>query len=102
VPAPRLQLELRDDAGLLVAADEVDTATLGWHDGGLGVRLEVPESPLQFGRFHLRLGLLDADGDRLLHWLDDAVSFLVYPDGEGRGLVRLAGKWTADAKEGVR
>jgi hypothetical protein len=104
VPAPRLQLELRDDAGLLVASDEVDTATLGWNGGesGLRVRLDVPEPPLQFGRFHLRLGVVDAAGDRLLHWLDDALVFLVYPDGEGRGLVRLEGKWTADTKEGVR
>ena len=104
VAPPRLQLELRDDAGLLVAADEVDTASLGWGDdgAGLGVRLVVPEPPLQFGRFHVRLGLVEAGGDRLLHWLDEALSFLVYPDGEGRGLVRLAGKWTADAKEGIR
>jgi hypothetical protein len=46
--------------------------------------------------------VVDAAGDRLLHWLDDALVFLVYPDGEGRGLVRLEGKWTADTKEGVR
>ena len=102
LPPPRLQLELRDEAGLLVAADEVDTAVLGWDGGGLAVRLEVPDPPLQFGRFHVRLGLVDAGGERLLHWLDDALSFLVYPDGEARGLVRLAGKWTANAKEGVR
>jgi ABC-type polysaccharide/polyol phosphate transport system ATPase subunit len=104
VAAPRLQLEVRDDAGLLVASEEVDTATLGWNGGarGLRVRLDVPEPPLQFGRFHLRLGVVDAAGDRLLHWLDDALVFLVYPDGEGRGLVRLEGKWTADTKEGVR
>jgi hypothetical protein len=50
----------------------------------------------------VRLGLVEATGDRLLHWLDDALSFLVYPDGASRGLVRLEGKWTADAKEGVR
>jgi ABC-type polysaccharide/polyol phosphate transport system ATPase subunit len=104
VAAPRLQLEVRDDAGLLVASEEVDTATLGWNGGapGLRVRLEIPEPPLQFGRFHLRLGVVDAAGERLLHWLDDALVFLVYPDGEGRGLVRLEGKWIADAKEGVR
>ena len=104
VPAPRLQLELRDDAGLLVASEEVDTASLGWNggEGDLRVRLDVPEPPLQFGRFHLRLGVVDAGGERLLHWLDDALVFLVYPDGEGRGLVRLEGKWTAETKEGVR
>ena len=104
VSAPRLQLELRDDSGVLVAADEVDTGALGWDGNGshFGLRLDVPELPLSFGRFHLRLGLTDASGDRLLHWLDDALVFLVYPDGAGRGLVRLEGKWTADANENVR
>lgn len=103
-PAPRLQLELRDDTGLLVAADEVDTAELGWDGGstGLAARLEVPELPLSFGRFHLRLGLTDASGERLLHWLDDALVFLVYPDGTERGLIRLEGKWSAGANESVR
>jgi ABC-type polysaccharide/polyol phosphate transport system ATPase subunit len=102
--APRVQLELRDDSGLLVAADEVDTQTLGW-DGEadrFGLRLNVPELPLSFGRFHLRLGLTDSTGKRLLHWLDDALVFLVYPDGPGRGLIRLEGKWTAEANERVR
>ncbi len=100
---PRLHLELKDDAGLLVAEDLVDTASLGWSGapGRLGLRLEIPDPPLQFGRFHLRLGLL-ADDDRLLHQLDDALVFVVYPDGEGRGLVRLEGSWTSDAKQEVR
>ena len=101
---PRLQLELRDDTGLLVAADEVDTAELGWdgRSSGLAARLDVSELPLSFGRFHLRLGLADASGERLLHWLDDALVFLVYPDGAARGLIRLEGKWSAEANEGVR
>jgi ABC-type polysaccharide/polyol phosphate transport system ATPase subunit len=103
---PRLHLELRDDAGLLVAEDSVDTATLGWPDGrgSLRVRLDVPRPPLQFGRFHLRLGLVGGDGDggRLLHQLDDAVVFLVYPDGEERGLVSLGGTWSREANEESR
>ena len=28
-----------------------------------------------------------------MHWLDDAIVFLVYPDSEERGLVRLGGAW---------
>jgi ABC-type polysaccharide/polyol phosphate transport system ATPase subunit len=103
-PPPRLQLELRDDTGLLVAADEVDTGELGW-DGSascLVARLEVPELPLSFGRFHLRLGLTDPSGEHLLHWVDDALVFLVYPDGAERGLIRLAGNWSAGANERVR
>jgi hypothetical protein len=47
------------------------------------------------------LGLTDETGERLLHWLDDALVFLVYPDGDERGLVRLAGRWTSDAKHRV-
>ena len=52
--------------------------------------------PLSDGRFHLRLGLADAGGDRVLHWLDDALTFLVYPEGEERGVVRLEGSWAAE------
>jgi hypothetical protein len=32
-----------------------------------------------------------------LHWLDDALVFLVYADSEERGLVRLGGSWQAAA-----
>ncbi|MBI4171251.1 MAG: ABC transporter ATP-binding protein [Actinobacteria bacterium] len=98
VAPPRVQLELRDDAGMLVASESLDTATLGW-DGGAGehaLRFDVERLPLADGRFHLRLGLTDATGERLLHWLDDALVFLVYPDGDGRGVVRLEGSWTAE------
>ena len=103
IAPPCLHLELRDDAGLLVAEELVDTAPLGWNGGPgrLGLRLEIPDPPLSFGRFHLRLGLVGSD-DRLLHQLDDALVFVVYPDGEGRGLVRLAGSWSSDAKQEVR
>ena len=96
VEPPRLVLELRDEAGLLVAEQAVDTGPLGW-DGAatrLDLRLDVPSPPLQFGRFQLRLGL-EGEGGRLLHWREDAVRFLVYPDGEERGLVRLEGTWSA-------
>ena len=73
--------------------ESCDTATLGW-DGGAGehaLRFDVERLPLADGRFHLRLGLTDATGERLLHWLDDALVFLVYPDGDERGVVRLEG-----------
>jgi ABC-type polysaccharide/polyol phosphate transport system ATPase subunit len=96
VSAPRLQLELRDEAGMLVASDVVDTAALGWDGGSRSLRYDVARLPLSDGRFHLRLGLGDASGGRVLHWLDDALDFLVYPAGEERGVVRLEGSWTAD------
>ena len=104
VSPPRLQLELRDDAGLLVAGDSVDTGALGWN-GGAGMRrlrYEVPSLPLSDGRFHLRLGLTDAGGERQLHWLDDALVFLVYPGGSERGVVRLEGSWTLEENTGSR
>ena len=104
VAPPRLHVELRDDAGALVAEDVVDTAALGWpHAGGTALaRLEVPSPPLEFGRFHVRASLEGADGSGVLHALDDAVVFVVYPDGDGRGLVRLGGTWAAEANEGAR
>ncbi|HWG54969.1 MAG TPA: ABC transporter ATP-binding protein [Gaiellaceae bacterium] len=103
VRPPRLQLELRDDAGLLVAGAAVDTADLGW-GGGRGERLlryEVERLPLTEGRFHLRLGLLDDETGRPLHWLDDAFVFVVVPAGEEHGIVRLEGSWLLEQKSEV-
>src|SRR5207244_1192653 len=53
ISAPLLQLELRDDAGLLIASDLVETGPLGWPAGAgrLAARLDVPSLPLAFGRF---------------------------------------------------
>jgi len=100
--APRLHLEIRDGSGLLVAEDLVETRTLGWDGstGGLALRLDVDEPPLQFGRFDLNLALVGPDGG-LIDRLPRAVPLLVYPDDESRGLVRLGGTWRRDAKEGT-
>jgi ABC-type polysaccharide/polyol phosphate transport system ATPase subunit len=98
VAAPRLQLELRDDAGTLVAGNAVGLAELGWRRGGNGraVRFDVGSLPLAEGRFHLRLGLTDETGEHQYHWLDDALVFVVYPGDEERGVVRLEGTWTVE------
>jgi len=101
VAAPHLHLEVRDASGLLVAEDTAETAALGW-DGAsdaLRLRLDVPASPLQFGRFELTLALLGDDG-RLLDRLPRPLPLLVYPDDESRGLVRLEGTWRRGANEG--
>ena len=64
---------------------------------------ESPRRGLEFvtrkvtdGVARIKLGLADADGGQLLHWLDDALTFLVYPAGEERGVVRLEGSWTPE------
>ena len=104
VAAPLLQLELRDDGGMLIASDLVETGTLGWPAGAgrLVAQLDIPSLPLAFGRFRLQLGLTAAAGDRLLQGLDDALEFVVYPDGEQRGLVDLKGTWSAGANSDDR
>ncbi len=103
IAPPRLQLEIRDSTGLLIAEDAVDTASVGWPEegGSATARLDVDHPALAFGRFQVRLGLISVEG-RTLHQFDDAVSFLVYPDGEERGLVHLGGTWRAGAKEDLR
>jgi ABC-type polysaccharide/polyol phosphate transport system ATPase subunit len=95
VPPPRLQLELRDDAGTLVAGQAVDLRALGWKPGvgERGVRFVMDELPLADGRFHLRLGVTDESGEHVYHWLDDALVFVVYPGGDERGVVRFEGSW---------
>ena len=96
--APRLLFELRGESGLLLAAGAQDTAELGWREqaGELGLRFDVERLPLTDGRFHLRLGLADPGDGRLLHQLDEALAFLVVPDGDERGLVRLEGRWSRE------
>ena len=100
---PRLHLEMRDTGGVLVAEEAVETAPLGWPTDAdaATVSLEIDRPSLAFGRFRVRLGLVAADG-RTLHQFDDAVAFLVYPDGEERGLVHLGGTWRAGAKQEAR
>jgi ABC-type polysaccharide/polyol phosphate transport system ATPase subunit len=101
IQPPRLSYELRDESGLLLAGGAQPTEELGWDDGTttLTVRFEVEQLPLADGRFHVRLGLTDATGDRLYHWLDDALVFVVYPAGDERGAVRLEGRWSTEEIE---
>jgi ABC-type polysaccharide/polyol phosphate transport system ATPase subunit len=93
VPPPRVSFELRDASGLLLAGESHAIGDLGWDAGGGVVRFEVDRPPLADGRFHLRLGLSDESGERLYHWLDDALTFVVYPPGDERGVVRFEGRW---------
>jgi len=104
LPPPRLQLELRDDAGALVAGHAVDLRGLGWvgGNGRRSVRFEIGELPLADGRFHLRLGLTDESGERVYHWLDDALVFVVYPGGDERGVVRFEGRWMLEENSASR
>jgi hypothetical protein len=107
VPPPRLSWELRDEAGLLLAAGLLDLGELGW-DGGAGERILVFDAdriPLSDGRFRLRFTLADALGETTYHTLDDAVRFLVYPGSEMRGPVLLEGTWrmvSVEAELGAR
>jgi hypothetical protein len=96
VEAPRVSLELRDDGGLVLGTAARDTAELGWSTsaGEREVRFTVPRLPLADGRFHLRLALVDAASGGLLHTLDDAVRFFVFPAGDQTGAVLLDGEWT--------
>ena len=103
IDPPRLHLEVRDSTGLLVAEDAVDTATIGWPTGAGAVTatLDVERPSLAFGRFRVRLGLVGAEG-RTLHQLDDALAFLVYPDGEERGSCTSEERGRPGANQEVR
>jgi ABC-type polysaccharide/polyol phosphate transport system ATPase subunit len=90
LPPLRLSLELRDASGLLVAGSGHALEELG------SVRFDVEQLPLADGRFRVRLGLTDESGERVYHWLDDALDFVVYPGGDDRGVVRLEGRWSGE------
>jgi ABC-type polysaccharide/polyol phosphate transport system ATPase subunit len=98
LPPPRVSLEIRDASGLLVSGSGVSARELGWSEDGtsLATRFDVDQLPLADGRFHVRLGLTDDDGQQLYHWLDDALTFVVYPAGDERGVVRLDGRWSKE------
>jgi ABC-type polysaccharide/polyol phosphate transport system ATPase subunit len=98
LPPPRVSIELRDASGLLVAGGGRSTAELGWDSDTveLTARFDVDQLPLADGRFHVRLGLADESGESLYHWLDDALTFVVYPEGDERGVVRLEGRWSGE------
>jgi ABC-type polysaccharide/polyol phosphate transport system ATPase subunit len=98
LPPPRVSLEIRDSSGLLVSGSGVSARELGWDESAtsLVTRFDVDQLPLADGRFHVRLGLTDEDGEQLYHWLDDALTFVVYPAGTERGVVRLEGRWSKE------
>ena len=101
--ASSLHLEIRDGSGLLVAEEIVDPRSLGRNGSaeGVSLRFDVTSPTLQFGRFDVGLALVGEDG-RLLDRLPRGIPLLVYPDGEGRGLIRLEGTWRRDAKDADR
>jgi ABC-type polysaccharide/polyol phosphate transport system ATPase subunit len=98
VEPPLLSLELRDNDGVVVAGLTQATAELGWsgRGGEHTLRFAVDRLPLAEGRFHLRTALVGSDGERLLHTLDDAASFLVFPAGTESGTVLLSGRWSME------
>ena len=96
VAAPHVSLEVRDEDGVVLGSASQDTAALGWEPAG-GVRelrFDLDRLPLADGRFHLRLALVDAAHGRLLHSLEDAVRFFVFPGGSESGPLLIAGRWS--------
>jgi ABC-type polysaccharide/polyol phosphate transport system ATPase subunit len=96
VRPPRVSVELRDDGGLVLGTTSRETAELGWsREGGRSeLRFRLGRLPLADGRFHLRFALADGDTGQLLHTLDDAVRFFVFPSGDQAGAVLLDGEWS--------
>ena len=102
VAAPRVSLELRDEAGLLLAAAAVEASEVGWTEGASRhtLRFDVERTPFADGRFRLRCELTDASGRHVYHWLDDAARFVFYPGREVRGPVLLDGRWSLQESGG--
>jgi ABC-type polysaccharide/polyol phosphate transport system ATPase subunit len=96
VAAPTVSLELRDHGGLVLGGTTQATDAIGWGEepGERLLRFEVDRLPLADGHFHLRCALIEGQGGRLLHSLDDAVRFFVFPSGVETGAVLLEGRWS--------
>ncbi len=69
-------------------------ARLADEGGRSELRFRLGRLPLADGRFHLRFALADSGTGRLLHTLDDAVRFFVFPSGDQTGAVLLDGEWS--------
>ena len=98
VAAPLVNLELRDDGGLVLGRSTQATAELGW-DGLAGereLRFHIARLPLADGRFHLRVALIDPASGRPLHALDDALRLFVFPPGPSAGALLFEGDWTME------
>ncbi len=95
-PPPQVALELYLSGGGLVGASVQDLAELGW-DGPAGerwLRFEVDSLPLADGRFEVALSLSDPIRGHVYHRRLRAAEFVVYSEGEVRGIVRLDGRWS--------
>ena len=100
VPPPRISLELRDEAGLVLAAAAQDTAELGWRKRPRRARVPVRRRAARRSPTAASgCGSSSAtrSGRRLYHWLDDAARFVVYPGDGARGPVLLDGTWSLQA-----
>jgi ABC-type polysaccharide/polyol phosphate transport system ATPase subunit len=96
IAPPTISLELRDHDGVVLGGTTQATDVLGWVSGPgeRTSRFEIDRLPLADGHFHLRCSLIEAQGGRLLHSLEDAVRFFVFPAGAETGAVLLEGRWS--------
>jgi ABC-2 type transport system ATP-binding protein len=101
VAPPRLSLNLRDATGPLVGTAVLDLADLGWDaaPGARTVLYELPRLPLAEGRFQVAVALTDPASGRILHHVERAAEFVVIPEEEVRGTVRLEGSWRLSESE---
>jgi ABC-type polysaccharide/polyol phosphate transport system ATPase subunit len=102
LPAPRLTLDMRDVTGPLVGSAALDLAELGWEaaPGERTLVYELPQMPLAEGRFQVAIALTDPKSGRVLHHLERAAEFVVVPEDDARGPVRLDGSWRLAEVEG--
>jgi ABC-type polysaccharide/polyol phosphate transport system ATPase subunit len=96
VVPPNVSVEVRDEGGVVLGTASQDTAPLGWEPsaGRRELRFDLDRLPLADGRFHLRVALVDTANGRLLHSVEDALRFFVFPVGDETGVVLLDGRWS--------
>jgi ABC-type polysaccharide/polyol phosphate transport system ATPase subunit len=88
---------IRTADGTLMAGSDSrsDLASGSTEPGAHTVTFSVADLPLLEGRFSVDVSISSVTGD-LLHHLDRALEFTVFPNGRGVGPVALQGRWTTD------
>ena len=85
-------LEIFTRGGLLVSRSDAQGAPINLKPGVNHIGIDLDQLPLLDGIFDINLGVVDAGGNTVIAWSEQAASLQVSYDGRESGLVELGAK----------